>query len=82
MPLVAEVLRPEGINLFNNPLIYSKLLSVLKALKEGGVQLVEKGSISKKILRMISQPACDSSTFRKVADIYWHDLIDKGQYNY
>ena len=82
MPLVAEILRPEGMNLCNSPVLYFKLLSVMNALKESGMQLAQKGFVDKKTMRTISQPACDTKEFRNGSNMFWHDIINSGQYTY
>ena len=78
MPLVAEVLRPKCMNLFNNPLLYGSLLTVLDALRDGGRQVTSSGTIASKTLNMISQSSGSINEFRKGANEFWFELIQRG----
>ncbi len=76
MPLIAEILRPEALNLYNNPTFYTKFLEVLSSIKQAGKELVEKGKISKKLLKKISQNTSNYKDFIDGTNMFWKDKID------
>ena len=82
MPVVAELLRPGGMNLYNNPLHYEMLIKVLDALQEAGTQVVEEGRVDTKTLKAIAQAPDSVDEFRVHANGFWYDTMERGKGSY
>jgi multimeric flavodoxin WrbA/putative sterol carrier protein len=76
MPLIAEIFRPEGMNLYNNPSFYVKLVEVIDSLKQAGKEIVENGKVNKKKLKTISQDSSSHKDFMEGSNAFWKDNID------
>jgi multimeric flavodoxin WrbA/putative sterol carrier protein len=82
MPVVAEVLRPGGMNLYNNPLHYEMLIQVLDTLQEAGAQVVEGGRVAKKRLKTIAQAPDSVDEFQANANRFWDEIIRESKAPY
>ena len=81
-PLVAEILRPACMYLYNNPLNFQTLNSVLDALKKAGKQVVLNGKVEKKTLKQISQKAGSDKQFQDSANAFWFIQMKQGRKTY
>lgn len=70
IPIVAEILRPGCMYLYDNPLNYRMLNSVIDALEKAGEELYVNGRISKKWLKLISQKVGSSLDFKKDSNFF------------
>jgi len=82
IPLVAEILRPACMYLYNNPLNYKALNSVLNALKLAGKELAVNGKIEKKTINQISQKVGTRKDFSDSANAFWLNKIKQGEKTY
>jgi len=82
MPIVAEILRPACMYLYNNPLEYKALNSVLSALKQAGEELALNGKIAKKTINEISQKIVSRKNFKDTSNVFWMAAIEEGKKTY
>ena len=81
-PIIAELVRPSGIYLYNNPLLYRKLKEVLMALEKAGKEIVNSGRVSRKTLKIIGQDIDTVDNFRKKANLFWEEKIKSKEKTY
>lgn len=81
-PIVAEILRPGCMYLYNNPLNYQKLNLVLTHLKKAGKDLYNTGKVNKKTRRVTSQQVGTIEDFKKDSNFFWTDKVKKGDTTY
>lgn len=82
IPIVAEIFRPAGMYLYNNPLLYRKLKEVLEALNRAGKEIALKGRISRRTLMAINQRIDNVSRFRMLSNFFWREKIENKEKNY
>ncbi len=80
-PIVAEIYRPAGMYLYNNPLLYRELNEVMDALEMAGEEVGRYGKLSRKTLKIIQE--IDSiSNFRRLSNLFWKEKIRKDERTY
>jgi len=71
-PLIATILRPGAQALYGRPTCRNYLREVLASLKQAGKELVEKGKVSKVILKSISSDyGISKNSWRTYTNLYW-----------
>jgi NADPH-dependent FMN reductase len=80
-PLVAEIYRPGGIFLLQNPFQYLKLKRFLKALRNAMREIVISGKISWRT-RLALNVRIDEGDFLKSTNKYWDNLHRAGDPKY
>jgi len=79
LPIVAEILRPAGMYLYNNPLLYKKLNHITEALEKAGAEVFEFGKVHKKTQKIISQKIDSIENFRVRSNFFWSEKIKEGE---
>jgi putative NADPH-quinone reductase/putative sterol carrier protein len=79
MPVVAELLRPGGMNIYHNPLHYGMLTQVLDALQKAGNRVVEEGNVDIKTLKTIAQAPDSIEEFHVRANGFWYNIMKEGK---
>ncbi|NOY65583.1 MAG: hypothetical protein GXO97_09380 [Nitrospirae bacterium] len=74
-PIVAEIYRPAGMYLYNNPLLYRELNEVMEALEMAGEEVGRYGKLSRKTLKVIQQRIDRVSDFRRLSNLFWKEKI-------
>ncbi|MHA1465325.1 MAG: NAD(P)H-dependent oxidoreductase [Candidatus Heimdallarchaeaceae archaeon] len=82
IPIIAEILRPGCMEIYNNPLHYQLLNSVMESLEEAGKELFENGEIDKKLLDSISQAGSTSEEFVANSNPFWFNKIERNEKTY
>jgi multimeric flavodoxin WrbA/putative sterol carrier protein len=80
-PLVAEIYRPGGIFLLQNPFQYLKLQQFLNGLREAVHQAIDYGRVKRRTMRKINVKI-DEKEFLKSTNKYWDNLSKKKDVNY
>ncbi len=80
-PIVAEIYRPAGMYLYNNPLLYRELNEVMDALEMAGEEVGRYGKLSRKTLKII-QDIDSISNFRRLSNLFWKEKIRKDERTY
>lgn len=71
-PLIATILRPGGQALYDGPPYRNYLREVLANLEQAGKELVEKGKVSKIILKSISGDyGISKNLWRTYTNLHW-----------
>ena len=79
LPIIAEILRPAGMYLYNNPLLYKKLNNIIDALEKAGAEVFEFGKVFKKTQQIISQQVDSVENFRLRSNFFWSEKIKEGE---
>ncbi len=82
LPIVAEILRPAGMYLYNNPLLYKQLNRIIEALEKAGAEVFEFGKVLKKTQKIISQKIDSIENFRQRSNFFWSEKIKEGEKTY
>ena len=80
-PLIAEIYRPGGIFLIQNPFNYPVLKKFLEALRESMHQIVENGRIENKTKKRLNI-RINQSVFLESTNKYWDNLYKSNDVNY
>lgn len=80
-PLVAEIYRPGGIFLVQNPFQYQKLRQFLEGLKETLHQVIDTGKVKPRTIRKMNVKL-DENVFLKSTNKYWDNLSKNKDVNY
>jgi len=82
MPIIAEILRPGCMEIYNNPLNYQLLNSVMNSLEKAGEDLFENGIVDKKLLALISQEGSIGEEFVANSNPFWFNKIERKETTY
>jgi len=80
-PLVAEIYRPGGIFLLQNPFNYEKLQRFLDALRRALHEIIEQGAIAARTKKMLGT-GLDETVFLPSTNKYWDNLFKARDANY
>lgn len=72
IPLIATILRPGGEQLYRNVSRPKYLEKVLESLKQAGRELIERGKVSKRTLKIVSKIYTPLENWRRAANMYWY----------
>ncbi len=75
--VVAELVRPAIMYMFNNPMLTDLQGELLDNIYRAGVELSVNGFVSKDLEKNISKPVCTESEFISFANQYWQSRIDE-----
>jgi putative NADPH-quinone reductase/putative sterol carrier protein len=81
VPLIAEIYRPGGIFLLQNPFNYPKLKKFLEALRTAMHEIVDKGRIESKTKRRLNIKI-NQNSFLESTNKYWDNLLKTKDINY
>jgi hypothetical protein len=76
-PLVCKILRPESLS-FKNPLAFSRFGKVTESLRAAGKELVEKGSINRRVMNIISQHLLTREQYMMMGSSWWEKGSKRG----
>jgi len=82
VPVIAEIFRPGCMFLYNNPLYYQKLNTILFHLEKAGNELYNTGKVNKKSIEIISQQVGTIEEFKKDSNSFWSSKIKNGDRTY
>jgi multimeric flavodoxin WrbA/putative sterol carrier protein len=80
-PLIAEIYRPGGIFLLQNPFNYLNLKKFLEALRTATHEIVDSGKIKSRTKRRLNIKL-DETRFLKSTNKYWDNLYKSKNVNY
>ena len=78
---MAEIYRPGGIFLVQNPFQYQKLIQFLEGLKETLHQVIDTGKVKPRTIRKMNVKL-DEKVFLKSTNKYWDNLYKNKDVNY
>jgi putative NADPH-quinone reductase/putative sterol carrier protein len=71
--LIATIVRPGAQSLHVGPPYHNYLKEVLKAIEQGGKEMIENGTVSKKTLKAISNDyGIPGNVWRNYTNLYWY----------
>jgi|GEM_PF-609460 len=78
-PVLEYLLLPQIVSCFGNPLMYPLLLEKLECLKIAGKQLIERGRVERRILKVISRTISKkyTDTWIYYTNNFMQELVDK-----
>jgi len=82
IPIITEILRPGCMEIYNNPLHYQLLNSVVDSLEKAGKEIFEKGEVDKKLLALISQEGSTGKEFVASSNPFWFNKIERKEKTY
>ncbi|MDI6767207.1 MAG: NAD(P)H-dependent oxidoreductase [Bacteroidota bacterium] len=71
-PLIATILRPGAEGLYGSPYGKEYLKKVLESLEQAGKEIIEKGKVSKNVMKAISKNYIPLAAWREGANWYWY----------
>jgi multimeric flavodoxin WrbA/putative sterol carrier protein len=82
MPIVAEVFRSGAMYLYNQPILFRQLTSVLDALQQAGREVAEGGKVARKTQKLIAQQLTDGPMFRTESNHFWSEKLKNSEIDY
>jgi putative sterol carrier protein/putative NADPH-quinone reductase len=72
-PLIAAIVRPGAESLYVGPPYRNYLKEILKAVEQGGKEIIENGKVSKKTLKAISNDyGIPGTKWRNTTNLHWY----------
>lgn len=81
-PVIGEIYRPTALGLHSNPFLFQKLENIMLQLENAGEQIVIKGKINRKTLRIINQEFPYSAWDISKTNEWWNEKKGSKDYNY
>jgi putative sterol carrier protein/FMN-dependent NADH-azoreductase len=82
IPIVGEIYRTTAVGLYGSPFTYKKLNEILIALKEAGNQIITKGKIKNRTLRIITQKIGGKKQDLVKINEWWDERKGSKNYDY
>lgn len=83
--LLGHITFPEASHIFGDPTVYDLLLNKLDLIRFAGKEIILKGKIDNKILKLISEPSINvkyKKEWQIGANLFWQKLIDERRNDY